>query len=153
MNAIRRINNELKEFHADPPSNCANLEPINNNYLHLKATIIGPHETVYEGGMFNIDIRIPNEYPFKPPLCVFQTKIYHPNINKNGGICLNILKNSEWKATLTLSKVLLSICSLLAEPNINDPLEADIANEHRDRRVLFDETARLWVQEFATPST
>ena len=68
-------------------------------------------------------------------------------------ICLNILKNSEWKATLTLSKVLLSICSLLAEPNINDPLEADIANEYRDRRVLFDETARLWTQEFATPST
>jgi ubiquitin-conjugating enzyme E2 D/E len=55
--------------------------------------IMGPSDSPYQGGVFFLDIAFPPDYPFKPPKCTFKTKVYHPNINANGGICLDILKN------------------------------------------------------------
>jgi len=73
---------------------------------------MGPPDSPYEGGVFFLDINFPQDYPFKPPNVRFTTKIYHCNVNDQGGICLDILKG-EWSPALTISKVLLSICSLL----------------------------------------
>ena len=73
-------------------------------------------DSPYDGGVFFLDINFPQDYPFKPPKVRFQTKIYHCNVNDKGGICLDILKDN-WSPALTVSKVLLSICSLLTDPN------------------------------------
>ena len=80
----------------------------NDDIFNWSATIMGPKDSVYEGGLFKISIKFPERYPFKPQKCKFITRIYHPNINSSGAICLDILKN-EWSPALTISKVLLSI--------------------------------------------
>ena len=85
--------------------------------LQGKTTLIlGPSGSPYAGGVFFLDIHFPADYPFKPPKVAFKTRIYHCNINSNGQICLDILKD-QWSPALTVSKVLLSVCSLLTDPN------------------------------------
>ena len=88
---------------------------------------MGPSASPYEGGVFFVQIHFPPDYPFKPPKVNFQTKVYHPNVNSTGSICLDILKE-QWSPALTISKVLLSICSLLTDPNPDDPLVPEIAH-------------------------
>ena len=73
--------------------------------MNWEATIFGPENSPYEGGIFFLNIQFNNDYPFKPPKCAFRTRIYHPNINSNGNICVSILKE-EWSPALTISKVM-----------------------------------------------
>jgi ubiquitin-conjugating enzyme E2 D len=68
-----------------------------------QATIMGPPDSPYQGGVFFLTIHFPSDYPFKPPKIAFTTRIYHPNINSNGSICLDILR-SQWSPALTISK-------------------------------------------------
>ena len=84
---------------------------------------MGPQDSPYQGGVFFLDIHFPPDYPFKPPKMHFTTRIYHPNINSNGGICLDILKD-QWSAVYSVQSVLLSIQGLLAEANPASPLNA-----------------------------
>ena len=146
--ALKRLQKEIREIQLDPPSNCS-AGLINDNIYHWEAVIMGPSETPYEGGIFKIDIYVPNDYPFKPPTCQFKTKIYHPNINMSGQICLDILK-SQWAPSLTISKLLLSISSLLADPNPDDPLVPEIAKELKNDREKYNTTAKNWTLMYAT---
>ena len=149
MSALTRIQRELMDLTRDPPSNCT-AGPINSSDLYKwEGMIFGPSETPYHGGVFNVLIHFGADYPFKPPHIQFTTKIYHPNINAAGAICLDILK-SQWSPALTISKVLLSISSLLSEPNPDDPLVTDIAHQYRTNRSGYEETARQWTVMYAS---
>tara|TARA_B110001452_G_scaffold35337_1_gene27203 strand:- start:425 stop:760 length:336 start_codon:yes stop_codon:yes gene_type:complete len=110
---------------------------------------MGPEDSAYSGGVFFLNVNFPTDYPFKPPKVQFTTKIYHCNVNSNGSICLDILKD-QWSPALTISKVLLSISSLLTDPNPNDPLVPEIAQLYLKDRNKHDATARDWVQRYAT---
>jgi ubiquitin-conjugating enzyme E2 D/E len=110
---------------------------------------MGPTESPYEGGIFFLNIHFPTDYPFKPPKVTFKTKVFHPNISGSGAICLDILKD-QWSPALTISKVLLSICSLLDEPNPDDPLVVDIADLYKNNRDRYNANAREWVMQYAT---
>jgi ubiquitin-conjugating enzyme E2 D/E len=145
--ALKRINKELADLGKDPPANCS-AGPASNDLFHWQATIMGPDESPYAQGVFFLDIQFPQDYPFKPPKVKFRTKIYHCNINDKGGICLDILKDN-WSPALTISKVLLSICSLLTDPNPDDPLVPEIANQLKKDRTTHDATAREWTQKYA----
>ena len=82
----------------------------------VEGFIRGPPDTPYENGIFHLSIRLPNEYPFKPPQVTFVTKIYHPNIRTTGGyICLDVLAQA-WSPTMTLKSMLLSLQLLLQDP-------------------------------------
>ena len=144
---INRVQNELKDLVENPVQNCS-AGPIDDNLTKWQATIFGPDDTPYAGGIFKLDIEFPNEYPFKPPKIYFVTPIYHCNVNKRGGICLDILKE-QWSPALTISKVLLSLCSLLSEPNPNDPLVPEIADLLKKNKAQHDSQARSYTLEHA----
>ena len=147
--AHKRITKELKDLEKESlPSFSAG--PINNSDLyHWQASIMGPQDSPFYGGVYFLDIKFPTDYPFKPPKLTFKTRIYHPNINSNGSICLDILKE-QWSPALTISKVLLSLLSLLTDPNPDDPLVPEIAHVYKNNRAKYDDTAREWTQKYAS---
>jgi len=149
MASTHRILKEIENLKKDPPANCS-AGPVKDDLFHWHATIIGPEDTPYAGGIFYLDIRFPNDYPFKAPTVKFLTKIYHPNISSSGTICLDILKSDKWSPALTIGRVLLSICSLLNDPNPDDPLVGDIARMYKRNREEYIETARRWTLAHAS---
>jgi len=145
--ALKRINKELLDLGRDPPSSCS-AGPVGDDLFHWQATIIGPTESPYSGGVFFLSIHFPTDYPFKPPKVNFTPRIYHPNINSNGSICLDILRD-QWSPALTISKVLLSICSMLTDPNPDDPLVPEIAHIYKSDRPRYELTAKEWTRKYA----
>lgn len=145
--SLNRINKELIEFKIDPPSNCS-AGPVNDDLYKWEATIIGPEKTPYESGVFKLEILFPNNYPFKPPKIKFITRIFHPNINRYGNICLDIL-DKQWSPALTINKVLLSISSLLSDPNADDPLDVRAAQLYNENKEEFNQIARKYTLENA----
>jgi ubiquitin-conjugating enzyme E2 D/E len=146
--SARRIQKEISDLRKDAPDNCS-AGPRGDDVYAWDAMIMGPSDSPYAGGVFNLEIRFPTDYPFKPPKVSFTTKIYHPNISPQGGICLDILK-TQWSPALTVGKVLLSICSLLTDPNPADPLVPEIADLYTKDKERYEATAREWTRLYAT---
>ena len=147
--SLRRIQKELDDLRNDPPTSCS-AGPVGNDMYSWEGCIFGPEDSPFVGGLFKLSIQFPVEYPFRAPHVQFKTKIYHPNINSAGLICLDILKG-QWSPALTISKVLLSITSLLTDPNPDDPFVPDIANLYKENRGVYMEHARQWTLDYATP--
>ena len=148
MSTLGRITKELADFNKNPPTNCS-AGIVEDDLYNWQATIMGPEGSPYHNGVFYLRIEFPADYPFKPPKITFITKIYHCNINSAGSICLDILKE-QWSPALTISKVLLSICSLMDDQNPNDPLMIDIANLYMSDKSKFFETAKMHTLRYAT---
>ena len=149
MSLIKRLHSELEEMINDPPNGCTAYPVDDNNLKEWIAEIKGPEKTPYHGGKFILTVDFPDNYPFVPPHVFFNTKIYHCNISSGGGICLDILKE-EWSPALTISKVLLSISSLLSDCNPEDPLVTDIAELYKKNKDEHDRKARIWTSIYAT---
>lgn len=126
-----------------------NLDKLINIFGPYYVILKGPIDSPYLNGYFKLRISFPSNYPFTPPLIVFETKIYHPNININGSICVDILK-TEWTSAYYIDKILLSISLLLQSPNPNDPLEPNIASVYKDDINEFNKTAMKWVIDYAS---
>ena len=148
MSTLSRLNKEYKDIKENPPTNCS-AGPIDDDMYTWQATIIGPEDTPYYQGIFYLRINFPSDYPFKPPQIVFITKILHCNINSSGNICLDILKE-QWSPALTISKVLLSICSLMGDPNPLDPLNPEAAQMMIADKDTFDKTAKEYTLRYAS---
>lgn len=144
-------------------------QPYSQQANEMKDTLANYNsqsDSPYSGGVFFLAIHFPTDYPFKPPKVNFTTRIYHPNINSNGSICLDILRD-QWSPALTISKgdfipetplvngvlicqlVLLSICSMLTDPNPDDPLVPEIAHVYKTDRPKYEATAREWTRKYA----
>ncbi|KAL3318007.1 hypothetical protein Ciccas_003327 [Cichlidogyrus casuarinus] len=108
--------------------------PDGENMTKWYATIDGPKDTVYEGQSYRLSLEFPLNYPYTAPIVKFATKCYHPNVDNFGNICLDILKE-KWSALYTVKSILMSLRSLLAEPNNESPLNG--------------KAARLWGDEEA----
>ena len=143
----RRLKKEIKMlqdenidyFHAEP----------SDDITKWSGYIKGPTDTPYEGGVFNLNIEFSDNFPFRPPYIYFTTPIYHCNINSQGGICLDILKYN-WSPALSVGKLLMSLSSLLAEPNADDPLVPFIAQQYKENREEHDKKAKEYTTKYAT---
>ncbi|KAL7515937.1 hypothetical protein ACHAWX_001003 [Stephanocyclus meneghinianus] len=136
----------------------ASLAPDDKNvpgkpgWRHLRGTISGPEGTPYEGGRFDVDILIPQQYPFEPPKMKFETKIWHPNISsQTGAICLDILKD-QWSPALTIKTAMLSLQALLCSPEPTDPQDAQVARMYLENKKEFERTAKFWTEMYANGS-
>ena len=152
MGTLRRIHRELEEMQKTPPENCSAGLVDHNDPYHWQATILGPEGSPYHGGIFYLNIQLSADYPFKAPQIKFITKIYHCNVNAAGSICLDILKD-KWSPALTISKALLSICSLIDDPNPNDPLVYEIADLLIKDKAKHDANAREMTLLYAAGDT
>lgn len=151
MDPMSRIKKEYQDLQKEASSNSVHVKMVDDDIRHWKGTIEGPMDTCYQGGVFTVDIVIPNDYPFKPPKMKFDTKIWHPNISSvTGAICLDILKN-EWTPALTIRTALISLQALMCEPVPTDPQDAVVAKQYMTNLKLFNETAKNWVDQYANP--
>mmetsp|Transcript_25593 Transcript_25593/g.61677 ORF Transcript_25593/g.61677 Transcript_25593/m.61677 type:complete len:192 (-) Transcript_25593:463-1038(-) len=147
MQNSSRVRKELKEVQGEAAGVSAKL--LEGKLNHWKGEIKGPEDTPYEGGVFVVDIQIPDNYPFVPPKMRFDTKIWHPNVSSaNGAICLDILKD-EWSPALTMRTALLSLQALLCDPNPSDPQDAQVAAQYKKNKKEWEATAKFWTQSYA----
>ena len=146
--SLRRITKELNDYNKYPPQNISTGPISNDNLFKWEATIIGPEDSPYEGGIFFLNIHFPTDYPSKPPKIIFTTKIYHPNIYHDGSISLDILKD-QWCPALTITKTLLSISALLSNPNPDNPINYEAAQLSKLNKYEYYKKAREWAIKYA----
>eukprot|EP00922_Rhytidocystis_sp_ex-Travisia-forbesii_P065344 GHVS01097102.1.p1 GENE.GHVS01097102.1~~GHVS01097102.1.p1 ORF type:complete len:151 (+),score=21.74 GHVS01097102.1:120-572(+) len=148
MSIPKRIQKETQNLATDaPPGISATPDP--DNYRYFKILMAGPEGTPYEGGLYKLELFLPEGYPMEPPKVRFLTKIYHPNIDKLGRICLDILKD-KWSPALQIRTVLLSIQALLSSPEPDDPLDASVADHFKNNKGDAENMARQWNSTYAS---
>ncbi|KAL8829734.1 MAG: hypothetical protein Q9191_001844 [Dirinaria sp. TL-2023a] len=149
-NRTRRVAKEIADIRSDTLSNIsANPVGDGSDLFHLKGSFKGPPGTPYEGGTYSIDIRIPSEYPFRPPIMKFDTKVWHPNVSsQTGAICLDTLSGA-WSPVLTIKSALLSLQSLLSTPEAKDPQDAEVASMLIQNPEEFARVAEEWAVKHA----
>ncbi|KAH0920409.1 hypothetical protein HID58_028069 [Brassica napus] len=152
-NLPRRIIKETQRLLSEPAPGIS-ASPSEENMRYFNVMVLGPSQSPYEGGVFKLELFLPEEYPMAAPKVRFLTKIYHPNIDKLGRICLDILKD-KWSPALQIRTVLLSflillICrlyksiqALLSAPNPDDPLSENIAKHWKSNEAEAVETGNL----------
>ena len=148
MNRLPRLFKEAKEV--DQIENCEGItvdfKKLLDGEMTTTAIIEGPEDSLYKGGKFRVNVEIPERYPWEHPTITFQTKIFHPNIDIRGKICIDILNPNNWTPILTIYHTLAMVRSLLSFPNFDDPLRQDIASYNKKD---FDSFAIQYTKEYA----
>jgi ubiquitin-conjugating enzyme E2 N len=142
-----RIIKELKRINDDPIPNIT-VVPNEDNIREIYITMIGPSDTPYENGKFRLEMFLQDSYPIEPPKIRFLTKIYHPNIDKIGRICMDILKKN-WTPALQIRTILLSLQSLLSEPNLADPLDPKVGEHWSNNTNEAKQMAKEMTKKYA----
>ena len=143
----KRIVKETQLLISDPVPGIT-AEPHGDNLRYFDVTVAGPAKTPYDGGVFKLELFLPQDYPMEAPRIRFLTKIYHPNIDRLGRICLDVLKD-HWSPALQIRTILLSIQALLGAPNPDDPLANDVAAEWKENEAAAVATAKEWTAKYA----
>ena len=138
--SIRRLTKELQNITNEPIEGIL-IDPPVDIYV-WKATISGPKDTPYENGIFNILLCFDSDYPKCPPSVKFLNSIFHPNIYRDGKICVDILQSSEWTPIQNIRTILLSIISLLNDPNPASPANREAAILYEKDRNAYNEKVK-----------
>jgi len=147
MALSKRITKEIQKLESEPVPGIS-ATPHDDNLRYFDVVIAGPPGSPYEGGIFKLELFLTGEYPMAPPKVRFLTRIYHPNVDKLGRICLDILK-TKWSPALQIRTVLLSIQVLLNAPNPDDPLDTKIAEHWKTDEKGAIVEAQKWTKAHA----
>ena len=147
MSFQRRILVEMKNMANDPIPDIT-VNQNTENFREFFISMVGPKDTPYENGKFKLEMYLNDNYPMEAPKIRFLTKIYHPNVDKLGRICLDILKD-KWSPAIQIRSLLLSIQSLLSDPNYSDPLDAAIGQHFVNNRVEAIKIAKETTLKYA----
>eukprot|EP00123_Amoebidium_parasiticum_P014128 comp22347_c0_seq1/m.33255 comp22347_c0_seq1/g.33255 ORF comp22347_c0_seq1/g.33255 comp22347_c0_seq1/m.33255 type:complete len:154 (-) comp22347_c0_seq1:462-923(-) len=140
MSAVKRIAKEYAELIENPLAAYRNLQADESN-MFLWSGLLVPDKAPYNKGAYKFIIEFPDKYPFKPPKVVFKTRMYHPNIDKDGNICMGLLKQDAWKPATKVVQILESLANLIDEPNPSDPLDTEIAEIYTQDNKKFMKNA------------
>ncbi|XP_030292260.1 ubiquitin-conjugating enzyme E2 L3a [Sparus aurata] len=140
MAGRRRLLKELEDMRQNGMRCFKNIQVDESNCMAWQGIIV-PEFPPYDKGAFRIEIIFPAEYPFKPPKVTFKTKIYHPNIDEKGQICLPIISVENWKPATKTCQVIESLVALVTTPEPEHPLRADLAEEFSKDRAKFMKNA------------
>jgi ubiquitin-conjugating enzyme (huntingtin interacting protein 2) len=145
---IKHITKEIQDMMKEKDSD-VELAVVKEDLQHLRGSFMGPPDTPYQSGKYILDIRIPSDYPFRPPVMKFETKLWHPNVGSvTGAICLDTL-SINWSPVLTLKSALIMLQSLLSSPEPKDPQDAEVAAMLLKKPAEFEHKAREWAEKYA----
>ncbi|XP_054582370.1 ubiquitin-conjugating enzyme E2 L3-like [Eptesicus fuscus] len=147
MAASRRLVKELEEIRKSGMKSFRNIQVDEANVLTWQGLLV-PDNPPYDKGAFRIEINFPSEYPFKPPKVTFKTKIYHPNIDEKGQVCLPVLSAERWKPATKTGQVIQSLVALVNDPQPEHPLRADLAEEFSTDRGTFCANAEEFTRRY-----
>ena len=150
--ALKRIQKDLEEMKKSAIDRVMLGPSDDSNLFHWEGMMKGPDDSLYAGGIFKFVIDFPNDYPMEPPKIMFTTKIYHPNISDKGEICVDILEKS-WSAAFTISKLMISISSLLTDPYPDSALNVESSRLYQTDRKAYNKTVKEWVKKYASPES
>ncbi len=149
--SMKRILREYNDIMERPAHPLLHYYPLKDDPSTMKIILQGPENTPYQGYFFGLSAGFPSNYPFKPVRVRFLAEIYHCNINRDGAICLDIMKD-QWSPALTLHKIMLSILSLLEDPNADDPLVPYIAHVYKEDKRHYEVEAASHARQHAFAS-
>uniref|UniRef100_A0A3Q2D2I1 E2 ubiquitin-conjugating enzyme n=5 Tax=Cyprinodontoidei TaxID=8087 RepID=A0A3Q2D2I1_CYPVA len=146
MTSTRRLGKELDDMRKSGMKHFRNIQVDESNILTWQGLIV-PDCPPYDKGAFRIEIIFPAEYPFKPPKITFKTKIYHPNIDEKGQVCLPIISVENWKPATKTCQVIQCLIALVNAPQPEHPLRADLAEEYTKDRAKFMKNAEEFTKK------
>lgn len=147
--AILLLKKQLRDLTKNPVDGFSAGLVDDSNLFEWQVTIIGPQDTLYEGGFFNAKLTFPKDYPNSPPSCRFTSEMWHPNVYADGRVCISILHNpgddpngyetasERWSPVHTVETIMISIISMLSSPNDESPANVDAAKQWREDRDGF----------------
>jgi len=144
----KRLLKERAKLGKEPLDFVTEIETVGDDIFKWCCTIDGPSESPYAGGKFVVRLEFPAQYPFKPPKLVFETKVYHPSVMlETGEVCGAVLGN--WGPTLNAEHCLLTVYSLLRDPQPDHPLEESIAQQLAKKPKDFEKMAKKYTKDYA----
>lgn len=149
MNSAQlRLLSDLREMKMDVSGESgASAAPVHDDNIFVwNATIFGPSETCWEGGIYSMRLTFCDRYPEKPPKVRFTTKMFHPNVYADGNICLDIIA-AKWSPSYTVSSILTSIQSLLTDPNVQSPANPEAAELFVKDKKAYERRVRRIAEE------
>ncbi|PVV05393.1 hypothetical protein BB560_000092 [Smittium megazygosporum] len=152
--ALRRLMTEYRELSLNPPEGIIAGPISESNFFEWEALIMGPPDTPYEGGVFPAIIKFPSDYPLNPPTMKFTCPIFHPNVYTDGTVCISILhppgedpnmyesSAERWSPVQSVEKILLSVLSMIAEPNDESGANVDASKLYRENKEEYNRIVR-----------
>jgi ubiquitin-conjugating enzyme E2 R len=156
--ALKILQNSYRQLQRDPVEGFA-VEPHEDDFFNWTVWIEAPKDTPFEGGIFELELKFPSDFPMSPPELKFVSEFWHPNVFQDGRVCISILHppvddpmsgelpQERWLPTQTVSTIILSVLSILGDPNFSSPANVDASVECKQQPEVYKKRVRKLVEK------